>query len=481
MERRSTGSIPPDHIPPDHIPPVETAGTPRMDPNAEQRAAIEQEGNVLVNAGPGTGKTATLIRWILHQIEERGSTPAEVMAITFTNKAADELRERLHNEIGDRAEQVLVGTFHAVAYRFLKELVPETAAIYDRNDRVNLFRILFPGLDRAGVRKLSRAYEEYYEENLPQYEEEFEEHFRAYDRHLTEYHAVDLSGIIRRANELLKQSPGSLLNRYKCLAVDEFQDINPVQYEFVGILSKTGQAAPGPRIFAIGDPNQSVYGFRGSDIRLFHRAKEDLNACEIRLRMNYRTPAGILAAGNRLIRHNRMGGNAGLEAVKTTEVQVKHFVAEDSRQEAAYIADQILNYIGGTDTMSTGSALSDYSYAFSDIAVLYRTHRAAEDISEQLKHKGIPVLLSDGSSFFSEPPFDVIASALQLLRNERNLVALSGLSGKLLELNNLEKQYLMKKYIDHRTGLEDFSGDERWGKWMMLYKKLHSFPPSFIP
>jgi DNA helicase-2/ATP-dependent DNA helicase PcrA len=469
MERRSTESRLLDFVPT-----VEEAESPLAEPNEEQRRAVEQDGNVLVCAGPGTGKTATLIRWIIHQINRHGTRPHEIMAITFTNKAADELRDRLKKQIGVRANGVLVGTFHAVAYRFLKELEPETAAIYDRNNRLSLFKILFPGLDRAVILNLSRAYEKNHEENRSQDQEEFREYFRAYNEHLAENHAVDLSGIIRKANELLERAPGKIASRFKCIAVDEFQDINPVQYEFVGILSKTGQAAPGPRIFAIGDPNQSVYGFRGSDIRLFYQAKEDLDASEIHLKKNYRTPENILAASNRLILQNRQRGKADLEAVKSPDVPVKHHVAEDSRQEAAYIADQILNYVGGVDTMSTGSARSDYSYAFSDIAVLYRTHRIADDISQELKRKGIPVLLSDGTSFFSEPPFDVIACAVQLLQNERNLVALSGLSERFLELNNLEKQFLLKKYMDHRSGFENFSGDEKWEKWIMLYKQLRS-------
>ena len=455
-------------------PPVEEKEMPVVSLNEEQQHAIEQEGNVLVCAGPGTGKTATLIGWILHQIEKEGTEPREILAITFTNKAADELRDRLQKQIGAKANDVLVGTFHAVSYRFLKELEPETGMIYDRNNRVNLFKILFPELDRTEIHKLSRAYEVSYEANPTRQEVEFQDYFRAYDEHLAENHAVDLSGIIRRANDLLRQAPGSITSRFKCLAIDEFQDINPVQYEFVRILSGNGQATPAIRVFAIGDPNQSVYGFRGSDVRLFYQAKEDLNATEIRLRNNYRTPGNILSASNRLISNNRLGWKSDLTAVKSPEVPVKHYVAEDSRQEAAYIADQILNYVGGVDSLSIGHARSDYSYAFSDIAVLYRTHRAADDISAQLKRTGIPVLLSDGTSFFSEPPFDVIAYALQLLQNKRNLVALSGLSERLLELNDLEKQFRLKKFIDKGFELKTFSGDDKWGKWMSLYDQLSS-------
>ncbi len=444
-----------------------------LKPNEEQRRAIEHEGNVLVTAGPGTGKTNTLIRWIVHQIENKGINPREIIAITFTNKAADELRDRLQKQIGSKADDVLVGTFHAVAYRFLKEIVPETAVIYDKNNRAGMFKILFPGLDRTEIRKLSRAYEEYYEENRSQHKAQFRDYFDTYNKHLSENHAVDLSCIIRKANKLLGSAPDDITGRYKCLAIDEFQDINPVQYEFVMIISENRRAAQGTRVFAIGDPNQSVYGFRGSDIRLFHKVKEDLNATEIHLQKNYRTPKTILNAGNMLISHNRQGRNVNLEAVKTSDVPLKHFIAEDPKQEAAYIADQILHYVGGVDSMSTEYARSDYNYAFSDMAVLYRTHRVADDISRELKQNGIPVLLSDGTSFFSEPPFDMIADSLQLLQNKKDVIALSGLIERLLEPGDEQKRILLKKFIANEVDLENFSQNENWIKWIALYKRLY--------
>jgi DNA helicase-2/ATP-dependent DNA helicase PcrA len=446
--------------------PVVEEEKPVLKPNEDQLIAIRQEGNTLVTAGPGTGKTNTLIQWITHQIEKSGINPGEIIAITFTNKAADELRERLQKQIGIKSNEVLVGTFHAVAFRLLKIFRPETFVIYDKNQRINLFKILFPELDQTTIHQLSLTYEEFHEKNHSPVEPEFKVYFNEYHKYLHENHAVDLSAIIRQTNESIESEPINLNSNYKCLAIDEFQDINPVQYEFVKLLSLNKQ------VFAIGDPNQSIYGFRGSDIKLFYRIKDDLNATEIFLKNNYRTPVNILDATNELISHNQPGARLNLEAIKTSNAMIKHFIADDQKQEAEYIAEQVLNYVGGVDSMSTGLALSDYNYAFSDIAILYRTHRIADEIVRQLKIKGIPVLLSDGTSFFSEPPFDVITSALQLLQNQKNVVALMGLTERLSGFEGGQRQILIKKFIGNDVDFENLSQHENWKKWIILYNQL---------
>ncbi len=124
--------------------------------------------------------------------------------------------------------------------------------------------------------------------------------------------------------------------------------------------------------------------------------------------------------------------------------------------------------------MSTGQVRSDYNYAFSDIAVLCRTRQVVYDISSQLQIKGIPVLLSDGTSFFSEPPFDMIANALQLLQNKKNTIALSGLTERLLNIDDEQKQIRLKKFIGNELDFENFSQDEKWEKWIALFNRLYT-------
>lgn len=441
---------------------------PVMQPNEEQKLAVEHEGNVVVNAGPGTGKTNTLVQWIIHQIEKKDTKPREIIAITFTNKAADELRARLEKQVGAKASEILIGTFHALAYRFLKEINPEIMTIYDEGNRISLFRLLFPGLSRTKIHELSNAYEAYHEENRIPLLSEYQAYFDTYHKYLADNHAVDLSGIVWQVNLLLKSRNLTITQRYKCLAIDEFQDINPVQYEFVRLI------AGNKRIFTIGDPNQCIYGFRGSDIRLFFRAKEDFNATEISLLKNYRTPKNILNAANILISHNQQRAPVNTDAVKSSAQAVKYFVADDARQEAEYIAEQILNYVGGVDAVSTGQLLSDYNYAFSDIAVLYRTHQVADAISRELKLKGIPVLLSDGTSFFSQPPFDLIANALKLLQNKKDVIALSGLAERFLGPDEHEIQILVNKYVTSDNDFENFVPHPQWKRWISIFNELNS-------
>lgn len=444
------------------IPEKKPAG---MKPNTRQQQAIREEKNALVIAGPGTGKTHTLIQWITYQIEQKDRKPEEVIAVTFTNKAADELKERLQKQIGDKAGEVLVGTFHAIAYDFLKKIHPDIHSIYDKNNRISLFRILFPEMNKAAITELSRAYENYYERFDPD-QEKFLKFFESYQQFLEENSAVDLSAIIWLANHYLKNSREDIINRYTCLAVDEFQDINPVQYEFVRLL------ASGKHIFAIGDPNQSIYGFRGSDVRLFYKAEKDLQATRIFLQKNYRTPPNILKAADELIRHNPLAEETSNEAVKTSTAEIKEYVAKNAFEEADYIAGAVLNYVGGVDSLTIGQRLSDYDYAFSDIAVLYRTHRIGREIINHLKKKGIPVLLSDGTSYLSEPPFDMVAAALQLLQNKNDVVALSRLRDHLLSLTENQKQFLLKNYMEGKVPFEDLSEDIRWKEWVQLYQQL---------
>ncbi len=433
--------------------------------NDEQIQAINSEDNVQVIAGPGTGKTYTLVQWIIHQIKENGVNPEKIIAITFTNKAADELKSRLIKEIGIKAMNVVVGTFHSIAYKFLKSIKPELETIYDQNNRKNIFKILFPQLDNSLIKKLSSQFERHLE-LLESTDEEFKPLIDEYQSYLTNNNAVDLSSIIWNINEHLRSGNSEFIKNIKCIAVDEFQDINPVQYDFIKLISIE------KHVFIIGDPNQSIYSFRGSKTELFFSAEKDLYANKIYLTTNYRTPGSILNPANELIANNYQETNYKLKALKNTNFLIKHFTADDAKQEASFIAEQALNYVGGVDSMSTGVAKSDYNYAFSDIAILYRTHHVGNEISKQLKTRGIPVLHSDGTSYLSEQPFDIIYYSLQLLNNSKNIVALSGLIDRLSQIGETKKQSLLKKYINDELQIDELSEDENWRNWIKIFSQI---------
>ncbi|MDD3078953.1 MAG: UvrD-helicase domain-containing protein [Paludibacter sp.] len=434
--------------------------------NEEQQKAIESPENTIVTAGPGTGKTNTLIRWIAQQIEHAGIAPEEIIAITFTNKAADELQERLDKQMGKLAGQIVCGTFHAIAYNFLREIKPDISTIYDANNRKQVFGILFPELSKKDINKLSNIYEEFHEGMKTENIQDFLFRFDVYHSFLENHHAVDLSSMIWQANILLSSTTNEITTKYKCITVDEFQDINPVQYKFIKLISKD------KRFFAIGDPNQSIYGFRGSDINLFFKAKDDFNSAEIFLKKNYRTPVKIMEAANMLIAKNELKAQYQPEATKTDEVLIQNFDAGDEKQEAKYIAEKILYYIGGTDATTTGQTLSDYNYAFSDITVLYRTHLVGNEIARTLKQYGIPVVLSDGTSFLSTPPLDKLTYALQLLENKDNVIALSGLLALIGDIPEKQMPVLINQYMENKIGAEHLSSSSQWQKWISLYHEL---------
>jgi len=433
--------------------------------NAEQLTAIQSETNTIVTAGPGTGKTNTLIHWIANKIEKKLANPDEIIAITFTNKAADELRERLNKQIGDKAKSVVCGTFHSLAFTILNKMKPQVSSIFDANSRKNIFAILFPKRSQAEIKAISKAYEMYHEGITAEDSEEYLGYFEAYHSYLDKHNAVDLSAIIWHVNSLLEHS-NSVLDSYTFLTVDEFQDINPVQYHFVKLLSK------GKTLFAIGDPNQSIYGFRGSDLSLFFKATSDFNATEIALQKNYRTPAKILEATSSLISINEQRAVLVPMATKKSDILLNLYEAQNAKQEAKYIAEKILHYIGGTETTTTGESLSDYNYAFSDIAVLTRTRFTGREIAQTLNHAGIPIVLSDGTSFLQEEPFITINYALQLLENPKNIVALSGLLTSVGNVPETDIPSLERLYIEDKINLEQIPANDLWKEWVALFNNI---------
>ncbi len=435
--------------------------------NEEQLLAIRHEGNAVVIAGPGTGKTYTLVQWIVYQVEKKNRAPESIIAITFTNKAADELRERLDKHIGEKAGRIMSGTFHAVAYSFLREMDPGVSTIYDAINRRHVFSILFPDLTKIAINDLSNGYESFFEGTKAGNDTDIQFIMDKYHAYLDEHNAVDLSSILWRTNVLLEKKHVVITERYSCIAIDEFQDINTEQYRFVKLLSGN------KRVFAIGDPNQSVYGFRGSDINLFFNSVTDLGASEVRLKKNYRTPPMIMEAANTLISHNGMKAEESQEAIKSSDTHVRIYAAGDALREAKYIAEKIQYYIGGTETTTTGEVLSDFNYAFSDIAVLYRTRYAGREIARMLKQAGIPVALSDGTSYLSVPPFDVISCAMRLLENRGNIVALAGLLETVGDIAAKDIPFLLRGYLNNDFTLERIIANDAWRRWMVLYSELY--------
>lgn len=427
--------------------------------NEEQQSACTSDGAVLVTAGPGTGKTKTLISWMAHRIRECQTPPQELLAVTFTNKAADELKERLETMLGDQARGITVGTFHGICFSMLQERYENLHTVYDDESRQILLGMLFPEKSENELKKLSVALREYFEQNDSNPQHELFNIAGQYRERALHSGGVDVSDIIGRVVAMWEAEPQQLetqRNRFTCIAADELQDINPVQYRFLQLLGK------GKNMFAIGDPDQSIYGFRGSDVKLFFRFTEDFAAQEISLKQNYRSSGTIVNAAVQLIRNNTQRKDVPLLAQKNSGASLKLHVAVNEQDEANFIINEIENLIGGTHNLTSGATQPDGRYGFSDIAVLFRTRAIGKTLLHHFRSSGIPVRFGDASSFLLEPPFRLIANIFRLYLDPRNLVALDGVLTHGLKLDREAK----KKFLSAYPAQGSFSAvfGEEWEK-----------------
>jgi uncharacterized protein (TIGR00375 family) len=391
---------------------------------AQQEVKKSVTGAVLVKAGPGTGKTSTLIQWIGNQIASGQAKPSEVLAITFTNKAAREIGERLAVTLGGEAGQIIAGTFHAIAYRMLQQYDPELNTVYDEANRLSVIRFLFPEMSESDCKQLSAALTLLFERNEDNGFGSLRDYATAYRQYASGRKAIDLSDLTGRLVSLWKEDPGVLekqRSQIRAIAVDEFQDINALQYEFLTLLGQN------KNLLAIGDPDQAIYGFRGSDVRLFFRFTTDFSPKEISLTENYRSVPVVLKAAGQLITRNTLRSGLNLQATRFGKQKIKLFRAENPEKEARFIAVEIEKKIGGFNLLSGGTAYHEGDYAFSDLAVLYRTHQVGRELLSHFKQANIPVIPGDGTAFLSTEPFTLIACAFKSLLRPDDLMALEGI------------------------------------------------------
>lgn len=357
-------------------------------PNPEQEEAIHaEEETVAVIAGPGTGKTGTLVSRIAWLIEEKGVPPHEITAVTFTRQAAREMTERLEKRLGKKACRGLtVGTFHQICLSLLEEkseektLVSREAAkeimaeiLKDRNEKLSpaaALSLLSSFKNGLEVPELPAGLAEQYQARLDA------RNLRDLDDALTE--ALALSVRDRKM--------------FRYLLVDEYQDINPIQQALVQKWSE------GNRLFVIGDPDQSIYGFRGANAACFDalRAVRPNTKC-IRLKQNYRSTPEILDCALRAIARNPGGGRELLPTAPHGST-VRIASAPDERAEYIWIAKEIARMAGGLG-MTEAREGERARFAFSEIAVLCRTHRQLEQMEKCLNHDSIPCVVSGRGAF----------------------------------------------------------------------------------
>ncbi len=379
--------------------------------NPMQRKAVEYEGGpMLVVAGPGTGKTRTLVHRIAYRIKKCAVPPKNILALTFTNKAANEMNQRLKVLLDDPevANCVTVRTFHAFCWGILQDVISgdsETFRLCDEMERQQLIRRTLgrvgmntsSGDVRAWSERISLAKQRLQGPDdvaaLREKETSLPLVYQAYQEELSALAALDFDDLIFVMVRRLQEDSdwrNICLKRWRCILVDEYQDINPAQYRLIRLL------APGsPDLCAIGDPNQAIYGFRGADMAFFLRFQQDYpGAYVVSLDRSYRSTEAILKASGQVIA--RGNGVHYHPARPLTEggakVSITHF--PNDRAEAAFIAHQVESLMEGVSLFSIDSARvqgdEENNYGFGDFAVLYRLNAQAALLEEALERVGIP-------------------------------------------------------------------------------------------
>jgi DNA helicase-2/ATP-dependent DNA helicase PcrA len=406
-------------------------------PNFEQEEAIAHgEGPLLIVAGPGTGKTRTLVERIARLLRDHAAAPTEITAITFTRKAANELRERLAALLGARAAGVSVQTFHALGLELLRAHataagLPPNFTILDQASRQALLAQVHA---EAGACQLSLARAASAisaakaalvapADAAP----ELTVLYAAYEKALAGAGAVDFDDLVGRTVRLLETDQAALvLARRRCrhLLVDEYQDINAAQYRLVRLLAPAERST---NLCAVGDPDQAIYGFRGSDPGYFGRFADDYaGARTITLARNYRSVASVVRLATAVIERAPDRASRPLQPGAAPGSKVMRQVLADERAEADFIAAEIEAQVAGTSflSMDAGRAAPGHGLAFHQIAVLVRLSAQADVIEEALDRNGIPCHRLGDDAFSARP--QVAAILARLRRDVDDMGTLAG-------------------------------------------------------
>lgn len=404
--------------------------------NEHQREAVTTtEGPVLVIAGPGSGKTRVLTARIAYLIQEANVEPWNILALTFTNKAAREMKERVETLVGDRARWITMGTFHSFCARILRQYGGEIGidsrfVIYDMSDQSSVVKTVMNQLDintkqfapRSVLGAISNAKSQNIDPatmidlNGSYWEEIVSRVYSAYQKELTRRNALDFDDLLSQGLRLLTESAharGKLRERYQHVLVDEYQDTNHLQYLIVRELTTEHR-----NICVVGDPDQSIYGWRAADIRNILTFAEDFpEAVEIHLEENYRSTPQILGAADSVIQENLQRIDRKLIAAKPDGplVTVREFL--DDQFEARFIVEEV-------------SRLKvEEGYGGSDFAILYRTNAQSRTIEEAFIRSGVPYQLIGGTRFYERKEIKDVLALMKVIVNPSDLSAFERVIG----------------------------------------------------
>lgn len=422
----------------------------------QKEAVLYNEGPLLIIAGAGAGKTKTLTTKIAYLIEEKGVSPYNILAITFTNKAAKEMKDRIYMQIGSTAKKLQVSTFHSFGLKLLRENFEvlgydKNFVIMDSDDSLTVVKKIIKdmGYDpkiynpRAIRNKISSCKNEmmspeaYERLAVSDYEKVVKEVYEKYNLKLQRNNSVDFDDLLLLPIELFKKHP-DILKRYqelyKYILIDEYQDTNEAQYILTKLLSEKNRL-----ITCVGDDSQSIYSFRGANYKnILNFEKDYKDAKTILLEENYRSTSNILDAANQVIKNNKMRKDKNLWTSRGVGEKIKYYRAYNERDEAQYVIRKIKELIN-----------RDVEYK--DIAVLYRTNAQSRVLEEEMLKENMPYRVVGSFYFYSRKEIKDLIAYLRLIHNSKDNVSL-------LRVINTPKRGIGLKTIDNLTRKADEEG-----------------------
>ncbi len=405
--------------------------------NPEQREAVTHRGTpLLVVAGAGSGKTRVLTRRIAYLLADGGVAPYQVLAITFTNKAATEMKERVAELVGERAKSMWVSTFHSACVRILRQEASRLGysnsfTIYDSSDSVRLLTVIIRELNLDSKQYAARHIAaiisasknelvgpaDFVNKTTNHFEEVIAEIFSIYQRRLARANAMDFDDLIGKTVEVLQRFPEARAryrSRFRHILVDEYQDTNHAQYilirELVGVL---GEDFPIAELCVVGDADQSIYAFRGANIRNILQFEEDYSSARtVMLEQNYRSTQNILSAANAVISNNEGRKDKNLWSEEGTGEIITGYVAESEHDEAEFVIGEIrrLRDIGKSNP--------------GDTAIFYRTNAQSRIFEESFLRAAIPYKVVGGVRFYERKEVKDFLGYLRVLVNPEDEISL---------------------------------------------------------
>lgn len=422
----------------------------------QKEAVLYNDGPLLIIAGAGAGKTKTLTSKIAYIIDEHLATPYNILAITFTNKAAKEMRDRLYLLIGDEARKLQVSTFHGFGLKILRENYEllgydRNFVIMDSDDSLTVVKKIIKDLDydpkvynpKAIRNKISscknelisaKAYERY---AVSDYEQVIQKVYEKYEKKLQQNNSVDFDDLLILPIKLFREHQDVLekyQNLYQYVLIDEYQDTNQAQYILTKMISEKNR-----RITCVGDDSQSIYSFRGANYKNILNFENDYrDAKTILLEQNYRSTGNILDAANQVIKNNRDRKDKNLWTNKGPGEKIKYYRAYNERDEAQYVIRKI-------------KELVNRNVEYKDIAVLYRTNAQSRVVEEEMLKENLPYRVIGSFYFYSRKEIKDLIAYLRLIHNSKDNISL-------LRVINTPKRGIGLKTIENLTTKADTEG-----------------------